>query len=182
MELLQVSRQGAQAIQRSAFGSPFASKATLEGRPRFRLPAFRFGSLQCLDLARLSELTLGIPASSSHVTRLSRDPSVAKGSEGPTEECLRASPLLSSVAVRDARSFCGVGPEVFVITAVLGARRGSPEGPLRADDSHPRSIGGYTSSLIVGQFRYNSLSGSAPSSGSICSAASAKGSHAEPVE
>ena len=85
MELLKISGQGAQAIQRGVIGSPLSRQPALEGWLGFGRESCLFGMLECRNLAGVSEFTFRISATSSHVTRLTRVPSVLKGSEGVTE-------------------------------------------------------------------------------------------------
>jgi len=138
MEPFEVTAESTEAIEPRPSVVPFASKSAVECSLVFRLLTFPLRVFESFELAHLSGLTLGIPASASHVTRLTPDPSVLKGSERATEECLRALHL-SRVFGR-----LQLGVAIVIIgsprSSVVGMRSivAVAEGLCEADEHHRR--------------------------------------------
>jgi len=104
MEPFKVAAQSTEPLEPRPRVVPFAGKSEVERSLVFGPLMFPLRLFEGFELAHLGGFTLGIPAPADHVTRLTRDPSVLKGSERATEECLRAL-LFSSLVVFSRRVF-----------------------------------------------------------------------------
>ncbi|WP_460720147.1 hypothetical protein [Microbacterium aureliae] len=85
VELLEVAGECAEAVECGSRAAPLPRQAAVESCAFLRLASLSLCLLERLGFAGAGGVTLQLLPSSNHVTRLSRDPSLLKGSERVTE-------------------------------------------------------------------------------------------------